>query len=381
MKILFMSHWYPNRYDKMFGLFVQKHAEAVSIYCDVAVLYVHADENIKDFELIKQKINKVTEYVIYYPINKKRFFYPFTKLINYAKAYKIGFRKLKKDGFNFDLIHSNILTRTPTVAYLYSLFNRTPYIITEHWSRYLPERNQFNGFFRKMVARIVVKNAKAVFPVSENLKKHMLEHKLYNNNYLIVNNVVDDFFLERSTPEIRNKKRIIHISCFDEKAKNTKGLLRAVKQVGSERDDFNFQMIGSGIDLNETIQYCKEINVSDIVEFLGELSPKEVAKRLMNADFFCLFSNYENVPVVISESLTCGKPVIATNVGGISEHVNETNGILINPQDEKTLVDALNYMLDHFHEYDAEKISKKAYEMYSFENVGKYLVNIYKSVL
>ena len=64
MKILFMSHWYPNRYDKMFGLFVQKHAEAVSIYCDVAVLYVHADENIKDFELIKQKINKVTEYVI-----------------------------------------------------------------------------------------------------------------------------------------------------------------------------------------------------------------------------------------------------------------------------------------------------------------------------
>ena len=47
-----MSHWYPNRYDKMFGLFVQKHAEAVSIYCDVAVLYVHADENIKDFESI-----------------------------------------------------------------------------------------------------------------------------------------------------------------------------------------------------------------------------------------------------------------------------------------------------------------------------------------
>jgi len=44
LKILFLPRWYPHRYDTMTGLFIQRQAEAVSIYCYVAVLYVHADE-------------------------------------------------------------------------------------------------------------------------------------------------------------------------------------------------------------------------------------------------------------------------------------------------------------------------------------------------
>ena len=39
MKVLFISAWYPNRYDEMAGLFVRKHAQAVSQFCEVEVLY------------------------------------------------------------------------------------------------------------------------------------------------------------------------------------------------------------------------------------------------------------------------------------------------------------------------------------------------------
>jgi hypothetical protein len=51
MNVLFLSAWYPNRHDSMAGLFVQKHAEAVSMYADVKVLYVHADKDVKHFEI------------------------------------------------------------------------------------------------------------------------------------------------------------------------------------------------------------------------------------------------------------------------------------------------------------------------------------------
>ena len=43
--IVFLARWYPHRYDPMFGLFVQRHAEAAALYNDISVVYVHADDN------------------------------------------------------------------------------------------------------------------------------------------------------------------------------------------------------------------------------------------------------------------------------------------------------------------------------------------------
>ena len=67
MKVLFLSAWYPHRYDAMAGLFVRKHAEAVSRYAKVCVLYMMADENVQKFDVIEQNFNKVHEIYIYYP--------------------------------------------------------------------------------------------------------------------------------------------------------------------------------------------------------------------------------------------------------------------------------------------------------------------------
>jgi len=69
MKVLFLSAWYPNRNDVMSGLFVRKHAEAVSKYCDVEVLYVHPDKTLKNFQISVSAENGIIETFIYYPVN------------------------------------------------------------------------------------------------------------------------------------------------------------------------------------------------------------------------------------------------------------------------------------------------------------------------
>ncbi|MCB4234228.1 glycosyltransferase family 4 protein [Kaistella anthropi] len=62
---------------------------------------------------------------------------------------------------------------------------------------------------------------------------------------------------------------------------------------------------------------------------------QEVSEKMRASDCFVLFSDYENFPCVLLESLSTGTPVIATKVGGIPEVVNEKNGILIsNSKDE-----------------------------------------------
>lgn len=382
IKVLFISQWYPHRYDKMFGLFVQKHAQAALLYSQVKVLYVHPDPNIEKIELIETTKAGLTEIIVYYPAKSDSTFHKFYKFMFWLKAYKTGFKHLKQIDFSPDIIHSNILTRTGVIALYQKIFNKIPYVITEHWSRYLPIRNSYKGFFRKMITRIVVKNASDVFPVSKNLKDAMLSFNLKNQNYKVINNVVDDFFFEKPTVVHRTKKRILHVSCFDEKAKNVKGILHAIYELSKKRDDFELILIGTGLDFEEVHHYYETISFpKGIIHFLGERKPEEVANWMHNSDLLMLFSNYENAPVVISESLACGKPVLSSNVGGISEQVNESNGLLINARDEVALIEKMNYMLDHYTEYDTDSIRKYAINQYSYMAVGLKLNDEYKRIL
>jgi len=254
-----------------------------------------------------------------------------------------------------------------------------PYVITEHWSRYLPIRNSYKGLFRKKLTKFVVKNAQAVFPVSENLRTAMLNHKLENLNYTVINNTVDPCFAIEIKPQPRTKKRILHVSCFDELAKNVRGILNATYELSKKRNDFELVLIGNGIDFDEIYQYAQSLNFEPgILKFTGEKTPSEVAEWFYNSDFFVLFSNYENSPVVVAESLFCGKPLISTNVGGISEHVNDSNGILIPAGDENALIQNIDYMLDHFQEFNSEEIKAVARQKFSMESIGNLLYEQYK---
>ena len=382
IKVLFISQWYPHRYDKMFGLFVQKHAEAALLYSDVKVLYVHPDPFIKKLELVETVKDGLTEIIVYYPAKSNNLVQKVSKLIWWLNAYKLGFKHLKQIGFKPDLIHANVLTRTGVIALYQKIFYKTPYVITEHWSRYLPTRNSYNGFFRKIITPVVVKNASAIFPVSEILKEAMLSLKLNNTNYKIVENVVDNTFFEKTTSIIQRKRRILHISCFDEQAKNIKGIVRAIKELSQKRQDFELFLIGDGKDFQSICNYTETLNIKEgIIHFLGEKTSEEVANWLKNSDFMILFSNYETAGVVIAESLVCGKPVISTKVGAAPEYINEQNGILINIGDEEKLIHEMNFLLDHLTDFNTELIQKSAKQRFCYDSVGKKFYEEYKRIL
>lgn len=366
----------------MCGLFVRKHAEAVGLNNKVKVLYVHPDDQIKQFEIVMETHNNIEEIIIYFPAQTQTVFQKLRKAINYLIAYRKGFRLLHKSGFRPDIIHANVLTRTGVIALWQKIINKTPYVITEHWSRYLPIRNTYSGILRKKITELVIKHASAVFPVSENLQQAMINHKLLNGNYLVINNVVDDFFFEKFESESLIKKKILHISCFDEKAKNIKGIISATYELSKQRSDFELILIGTGADFEEVYNYYKSLQFTDgLIRFVGELSPTEVAEQIKNCDFTLMFSNYENSPVVIAESLACGKPVLSTNVGGIPEMINSKNGILIEARDEKSLTENMSYLLDHCKQYNADWISLEAEKSYSYKAIGEKLTAEYKRIL
>ena len=102
---------------------------------------------------------------------------------------------------------------------------------------------------------------------------------------------------------------------------------------------------------------------------------------MKNADLMIMFSNYENLPVVILESYACGVPVISTDVGGIREHLNENLGRLVNPGDEVAFFKAIDHALDNLDEYDKSKLRDYAEKHFSNEVIGVQLYEVYKGAV
>jgi glycosyltransferase involved in cell wall biosynthesis len=155
-----------------------------------------------------------------------------------------------------------------------------------------------------------------------------------------------------------------------------------IAQLYNKRQDFEIYLVGDGIDFAAIKIYAAELDIENkVVFFTGMLTGEDLVRAYQQSHFSVLFSNYENIPVVISESFACGLPVVSTKVGGIAEHINDSNGILLNPNDEQALFESLDFMLDHYKDYISKQMKEMAHNKYSYSAVGNELLSIYKNIL
>ncbi|MCX6251555.1 MAG: glycosyltransferase [Bacteroidetes bacterium] len=381
--VLFLPRWYPNHYDPMAGLFVQRQAEAVSEFCDVVVLYAHPVEGAANkYEVDISFENKIHTLRVYYRIPTRNIplLSACLKTIRFIGAYRRGFRQLKN--FKPDLIHVHILTRHGLIAWFCKLSGKIPYLVSEHWSRYFPENGSYKGRVRKWLTKKVVRNAAALITVSEKLKNAMIDLGLGLTKYYTVPNVVDfNFFKPDSTIKNRDKKEIVHVSCFEDKSKNISGFLNVLKTLTKKRSDFICRFIGEGPDLEIMKTYASVLGLNeDIVVFTGLKEGNELLKLMNSADFLVLSSHYETFGTVIAESFACGVPVIATEVGIVPEIVNQDNGICIPVNDDLAMIRAMETMLNGSVVYEKEKIRSAVIRKFSPEVIGKQIFEIYKEV-
>ncbi len=388
-KILFLARWYPDRYDPMPGLFIKRHAEVAAEFKDTAVLYLRAaPEKPAGFEIDQLVENGVFTVRVYYGTGFRlnSALSTFLSALQFIRAFNKGYAFIKKQWGTPEIIHVNVMTRLGLFALWKKVFSGINYVITEHWSRYLPVTGTYKGFLRKAATKLVVRKANAVSTVSLNLAKAMKNHGLQNKNYLLLPNVVDtESYTINTSGDHRNGnkenketlKRILHISCFEDKSKNISGLIRVISKIAASRNDFECLMVGEGIDFERMKNYASILKLDDKVIFTGLLEGAELINAYQNSDFMVMFSNYENMPVVISESFSCGIPVIATSVGGIPEYINSSNGILVKPADENALFEAIAYMLDHHKEYDKNAIRNNAVSVFGKAAIKVKLSQLY----
>ncbi len=364
------------------GLFIQKHAESAALNNNICLIYAQPLEGITQVYTEHNAIKGVESYLIYYPpvALKLPFISDLVKAFRYYKTIFNAIKNIRKSGFKADLVHIHILTRLGIPALWMKLRYGTPYIITEHWSRYLPITNTYHGVLRKFATKLVVGHANRITVVSKNLENAMLAHKIYGR-YSIIHNVVDTELFN-----IRENKRpklftFVHVSCFENRSKNISGLLDSIKLLSESNTPFRVQLIGEGEDLEEMKKYCHSLMLDQLVEFCGLKTGQELSHIMAEANCLLLFSNYENMPVVINEGFACGLPVIATDVGGISEHVSKERGLLVPARDIDTLANAMKKMMQTSSSYNKQDIRNYALKHFSTKAVAGQLNSFYNEAL
>ena len=383
--ILFIASWYPNRNAPALGNFIQRHAQAAALFNKITVVYATPDKNIEEdnFEIVQNHTSNLSEYLIYYGKVKTKipFLSQLKKRNAYRKAIMHGLTLIQPQNALFNLIHVHVIW--PAAIAVLPLLNKLniPMIISEHWSGYLPEDGNFKGFILRYISKQLAKKAAHLTVVSERMKTEMIRHGFQNSFSTLANSVDVSLF-----NYVENKKNdgvfhLLHVSMLVDREKNISGLLKVMHEL-KNNVSIQLTIIGDGPEKKQHEELAKQMEILDHnVTFLGFMNSNEVAHSMQQADALIMFSNFEGMPVTIIEGLCCGLPIIATNVGSISELVNESNGILLNLGDEKALLNAILQMKENQQNYSAKIISENAISKFNFETVGRQINELYHTTL
>ena len=132
-----------------------------------------------------------------------------------------------------------------------------------------------------------------------------------------------------------------------ERYKGADELIHATAALRSTNPNLHLLVVGDGDDLPRLQKLAADLNVSDCVRFLKNLSREEIAACYSHADIFALPSTGEGFGFVFLEAMAFAKPVVAVNYGGTTDLVEDgVNGLLVPPRDTQRLVRALNCLLN-----------------------------------
>ena len=138
-------------------------------------------------------------------------------------------------------------------------------------------------------------------------------------------------------------------------------------------------IVGQGEAEGVLKSLASSLGLSDRVRFVGSLSHEELRQYYAAADILILASSREGWANVLLESMACGTPVIATNVGGSPEIINAPEaGVLVEERSTPALSHAIKKLLRHYPDRGA---TRRYAEQFSWEDTTGGQLQLFTSIL
>ena len=252
------------------------------------------------------------------------------------------------------------------------IFYRRPYIVTIHdlILNFFPGQ-KMTKFHHRMAYRLTIKNAtkkaKKVIAISKNTMQDLIGILDVDREKIeVIYNGVDKQFIfmqdaskfKKTLKKYNISKQFLLYTGVWRNHKNLPRLIKALKHL-KEKKNLNIQLVITGKDdphYPEVKKSVKKLNLEKDIVFPGLVDEEELV-HLYNAAFIFVFpSLYEGFGLPPLESMSCGTPVVASNLSSIPEICGQENAVFFDP-------------------YNSIDIAEKIYSLYTNTKKQAELVN------
>lgn len=416
MKVLVISHLYPNTAEPLSGIFVQQQIEALREQ-GVEVTLVNPTPWFPRFLKFLGKWGKYAQIpfqesykgmAVYHPrvIQFPRgYFFAY-----YPLTYRLGMRKLiaklMQDN-KPDLIHAHVAHPDGAAAVSFGKKYNLPVVVTIHGQDFAHTLNRSPRCGKSV--RDTLRQAKKVILVSDKLRENYgleqwaddLDKYVVIYNGFVLNQPVEASMGDagnKAQPESSDavgmstkcemKKRgpVLLTVGFLRKPKGHAYVLEALAKstLLQEYPDLVYRIVGDGAERANLENLVAELGLKNHVEFLGSLPHAQAMEEMAKCDIFVMPSWDEAFGVVYLEALSQGKPVIGTKGEGIAPLLNrEGVGLTVRPRNADDIVAALQKLLKNpaLAQEMGQKGQKLVFENFTWAHNAQKTIEVYEECL
>ena len=230
--------------------------------------------------------------------------------------------------------------------------------------------------------RKTIQKCDRLITITNQVKK--LYSKLFNEEKIWTIPIgVDTKLFKPSQKKFQKENYEILFAGYLYKLKGVEYLIKAMNQIAEKRKDIKLRIIGNGPDKQHLIKLTETLKIKDKVIFEGLVPHTEMPKYYQQCDIFCFPTLGEPFGKAIIEAMACAKPVVASNIGGPAEVIqNGRTGILVPPAQPKILAEKILELLDNELEIKTMGVSarKAVVEKYSWRKISETYHSLYKTL-
>lgn len=228
------------------------------------------------------------------------------------------------------------------------------------------------------------KRASGILSVSNALAQEMIQLGIAAEKIKVIYNGVNHEKFGLNNPAVESLKPLINAKTIENgyvifvgNLKTDKGvieLLEGFAKISEQHPHLTLVYAGPGALKNNLLSQAEQLHIASRIICLGAVDHEELPALISQATLLALPSYNEGVPNVVLEAMACGTPVLATNVGGIPEVVDEAIcGKLIEPKNADAVADGLNIILTTTWQ---PELIKQHSQQFSWQNNKKQLLQL-----
>ncbi len=393
MRVLHITHLYPKPYDPMLGIAIHNQVKWLGkLGCSQKVLspiqwvpfpveYLSNKWRSYCRVPLRSVIDGIDVYNSRYLAFPKALFFDSSGFRMYI-GIRGAVREIWRD-FRFDLIHAHMALPDGHAGILLSSQYRVPLVITVQGTDL--DITAKRGKRCLSVLRKVLAHADKVIAPTPRLAGILSTE--FNIDPEVIGYGIDEGEVFTGVSELssiyKDKRIVLSVS----RLIKTKGIdlqIYAVLKLIRKYENILYLIVGDGPERARLESLASELGIEEHIEFVGALSHGKAMEYMSICDVFSLPSYQETFGLVYVEAMAHGKPIVGVKGQGIDGVISPgSTGLLAQPRDVDSLVDALDFLLSHPEKAQTmgERAQKLVLENYTWEKNAERTIEVYKEVL